>query len=90
MVIESQGVLVLSASKSDNVSSTSIKHWLNSANTHGRTQRSLPNDILSPNFFLLTYQIKTDRNYPTVLSSTSRMAVHYNAPVSISKGKLDY
>ena len=91
MVIDAHGVLVISASKSDNVSGTSIIHWQDtSTNTPRRTPRSSLNDILYPNSVLHTYLIKIDRNYPTVLSSTSRMAVHYNAPVSISRAKLEY
>ena len=92
MVIDAQGVLVLSASKADNVSGTQMKvlAWTLSLTLDIRTPRLSPNDIPSPTSTLPTYRIKTDRNYQTVSSSTSRMEVLYSAPVSISRAKLEF
>ena len=91
MIIDAHGVLILSAPKSDNVSSISMIVWLGTfTESYHRIQKSLQNGTLSLSSVFHIYQIKTDRNSPTVLSLTSRMAVRCSAPVSISRAKLEF
>ena len=90
MIIDAHGVLILSAPKSDNVSSISMIVWLGTfTEPYRRIQKSLQNGTLSLSSVHI-YQIKTDRNYPTVLSLTSRMAVRCSAPASISRAKREF
>ena len=67
MVIDDKGIIVLSASHSDNVSHPSCyREGVLLTFTRDRIQKSLQNDMHSRNFESLIYLIKIDKSYHTV------------------------
>ena len=67
MVIDDKGIIVLSASHSDNVSHPSCYREGRSFDfTRDRIQKSSQNDMHSRNFESLIYPIKIDKSYHTV------------------------